>query len=1019
MYKRTAWGMAGLVLLVALSVWTLSTVPIQLGIDLRGGTELIYELDLSRIEYDRGGVAETVKDTIAKRLDAYGLKEISVAVQGQDRLVIQLPGTDERTVRDLKRQIETAGTMTFRLVAPQSEQQSERLDELEREERDYIARDQEWVRRKLEDPNYAEPRPRPPDYIVRSEVERVAVGDQFEYRPKKGSRRALYNTHVYDERTGRWEPEGIVGGEHLSSVGQTLGDNYKPAVSFGFDPEGARLFGRLTGAHVGELLAIVLDEDIMEIATIKSRIEDRGQLTGDFTSEDVRAIVTILRGGSLPTKPKLISESTVGSLLGQDAIAGGIRAMIVAAAAVMVFMLAYYSWGGLVADVALALNLLLIFAFVALFRQTLTLPGLAGVILTLGMAVDANILIFERYREERRRGKPIAASLTAAYSRAFSVIFDSNLTTILTGYVLFYMGTPEIKGFAVTLISGIFASFFTAVFVTRLLLSTFVNLGILREYRLRDMLGTPRVPFTRYRYRFALGSLLVIAATWTIVVWRGRENYGIDFTGGARVTVTLTKAVPLEEMRRKIAGLAKSHPELFSDYSIQLLQPEGPRLSRMYTILTRAGASGELLKKASAEEVRAPEKLEAPPPSESSPPPSEPAPPPSESSPPPSEPAPAPSAETGAQPRPTGSPEEGAQAQKEPAQLVRDALEKLLESEGLLPPDPFPLQRWVADSGATAPAGSVYLELEVNLFQVSPEATAESIREDLNRYLDGDPLLTTQKRDPGAAYKGIQVASVQLAEQPTAESPITRYSLRTTSYVPPPPAGLRAEREVPTQGQVEAAIRGYFRSSANQAKFRLLDPFPEVVTVGPRVASTLQADAIVALFISILGIVFYLSLRFEFSYGLGAIVALIHDALMVIGFMVVADAYVPDFTVKFNLTELAAVLSIIGYSVNDTIVVFDRIRENAVLLAKRKYSPEDLADLSMNQTLLRTIWTSLTTLIVVVFLLAFGGESVRGFSYLFAVGLISGTYSSVFIATPVALYLQRRAAERRKAASAA
>ncbi|MGQ9589679.1 MAG: protein translocase subunit SecD [Planctomycetota bacterium] len=998
MYKRTAWGMAGLVLLVALSIWTLGTVPIQLGIDLRGGTELIYELDLSRIEYDRGGVAETVKDTIAKRLDAYGLKEISVAVQGQDRLVIQLPGTDERTVRDLKRQIETAGTLTFRLVAPQSEQQPERLDELEREERDYVARDQEWVRRKLEDPNYAEPRPRPPDYIVRSEVERVQVGDQFEYRPKKGSRRALYNTHVYDERTGRWEPEGIVGGEHLSSVGQTLGDNYKPAVSFGFDPEGARLFGRLTGAHVGELLAIVLDEDIMEVATIKSRIEDRGQLTGDFTSEDVRAIVTILRGGSLPTKPKLISESTVGSLLGQDAIAGGIRAMIVAAAAVMVFMIAYYSWGGVVADIALALNLLLIFSFVALFRQTLTLPGLAGVILTLGMAVDANILIFERYREERRRGKPIAASLSAAYSRALSVIFDSNLTTILTGYVLFYMGTPEIKGFAVTLISGIFASFFTAVFVTRLVLSFFVNVGILREYRLRDVFAVPRVPFTRYRYRFALGSLLVIAATWTIVFSRGRENYGIDFTGGARVTVTLTKAIPLEDMRRKVADLAKRHPELFSDYSIQLLQPEGPRLSRMYTILTRAGASGGLLKKASAEEAPAPEKAETPAPGE---------------------PAPAPSPEPAPAPSPAGSSEGTAGAEKEPAQLVRDVLEKLLRSEGLLPPDPFPLQRWVIDTGATALAGSVYLELEVNLFQVSPEATTESIRQDLNRHLEGDPLLASQNRDPGAAYKGIQVASVQLVEQPTADNPVTRYSLRTTSYVPPPPAGLRAERQVPTQGQVEAAVRGYFRSSANQAKFRLLDPFPEVVTVGPRVASTLQADAIVALFISILGIVFYLSLRFEFSYGLGAIVALIHDALVVIGFMVVADAYVPDFTVKFNLTELAAVLSIIGYSVNDTIVVFDRIRENAVLLAKRKYSPEELADLSINQTLLRTIWTSLTTLIVVIFLLAFGGESVRGFSYLFAVGLISGTYSSVFIATPVALYLQRRAAARRKMAAAA
>ncbi len=770
MYKRTAWGMSLLVLLVALCIWALWKVPIQLGIDLRGGTELIYELDLSRIVQARSEVAETVKDTIARRLNAYGLKEISVAVQGQDRLVIQLPGTDESTVRDLKRQIETSGNLTFRLVAPQSEQTPSRLDELEREEREYLAKDQEWVQRKLEDPGFNEPRPRPPDYIVRAQVERVQVGERFEYKPKEGSRIALYNTHVYNEQTGQWEPEGIVGGEHLSSVGPTMGDNYKPAVGFGFDPEGARLFARLTGAHVGELLAVVLDDDVMEVATIKSRIEDRG-------------IVTILRGGSLPTKPKLISESTVGSLLGQDAIAGGIRAMIVAAAAIMLFMIVYYGWGGLVADIALALNLVLIFSFVAVFRQTLTMPGLAGVILTLGMAVDANILIFERYREERRKGKPFDHSIATAYGRAFSVIFDSNLTTILTGYVLFYMGTPEIKGFAVTLISGIFASFFTAVFVTRLILSTFAKIGLLGDYRLRDFLGTPRIPFTAYRHRFVAASALVIFLTWAVVISRGRENYGIDFTGGARVTMTLVRPVRLDEMRKTVSDLAKRRPELFRDYAIQILQPEGPRVSRMYTVLTRPSASGDVPQAAGAKE---------------------------------------------------------ASAKGEPAQFVRDALEEVLRNEGLLPPDPFPVQRWVADP--SGPEGSYYFETEVNLYGATPDATPEWLEADLNAYLDKNELLTTQGRDPTAPYRGIRVLNVRLVEQRTAETSISRYALRTSSYVPPGRVAEAGERKVPTQAQVEAAVRGYFRAASNQAKFQLLDPFPEVLTVGPRVASTLHLD---------------------------------------------------------------------------------------------------------------------------------------------------------------------------------
>jgi protein-export membrane protein SecD len=191
----------------------------------------------------------------------------------------------------------------------------------------------------------------------------------------------------------------------------------------------------------------------------------------------VKNIVTVLRGGSLPTKPVLISETTVGSVLGQDSIQSGLRAILVGLACVMGIMAVYYRLGGLVANFALMLNLVLILVFVMVFNQTLTLPGIAGMLLTLAMAVDANILIFERYREERKKGKSVAQALTAGYDRAFWVIFDSNLTTIITGYVLFYLGSGPVKGFAITLITGLFASFFTSVFVTRIIFGALVNVG--------------------------------------------------------------------------------------------------------------------------------------------------------------------------------------------------------------------------------------------------------------------------------------------------------------------------------------------------------------------------------------------------------------------------------------------------------------------------------------------------------------------------------------------------------------
>jgi SecD/SecF fusion protein len=1086
MYKKTGWGFAFTAFMVGLCIYLLAREnPIQLGIDLQGGTELTYKLDLSHIARDRAQVTEEVKDIIAKRLNAYGLKEISVAaVKGQDQLVIQLPGTDSQSVGELKYQIEKAGNLTFRLVAPEEYQGPERRKQFQEEEREFNAKDTEWVEKKRADASFNEPRPQPPEYLVRTEVVKVKMaGGREKFQPKPGGEKVLENKHHLNEKTGTWEPEGIVSGSYLSSVGHTLDtQTFKPAVSFEFKAEGARLFGDLTGTNVGRLLAIVLDDDVMEVATIRSQITSRGELTGNFSDDDVKGIITVLRGGSLPTKPALISESTVGSVLGQDSVKAGIKAVIFGVAGVMIFMLVYYMIGGMIANVALLINLLFILAFVSCFRQTLTLPGIAGILLTLGMAVDANILIFERYREERRKGKTLSQALSAGYQRAFWVIFDSNLTTIITGYVLFYMGTGPVKGFAITLISGLFASFFTSVYVTRLILSWLVNHGLLRDLKLLKMFDTPRIPFTRYQKQWLMGSVIIIAICWVFVILRGQGNYGIDFTGGARVSFNLAKPMKVEDVRQRIGSLARKHPELFRDFSVQALGAEktdasGLRGFDQFAILTRE-PDASFLSKAEAQEPQSPAgnapgqgspgagdatrapagaaktdpgktepakteapKVEAPgaktttapqnptnlpetPPTLPGTPTTLPGTPPTL----PGTPTTLPPASTAEPPHSLPQPVEAGEgeAQKTPdsAQRVKGLLEKMLRDEGLLLPPAFPTSgtRWETATGIGVKPGSQYLSMEVNLLKVeSTELTPERLKDNLNAALEKekDGLFKKSGRDPNASYPGIQIEDVKTLEKPSTDSPVTRYLVKTTPYQPPLLATV-ADPTIPTRRQVEEAIRDYFvkgsGEGAQAAQFQVSDPFPQVATVGKRVASSLQGDALVAIFISFLGIIFYLALRFEFNYGLAGVVALLHDVMISIGIMAVTDQFFSaDFPVKFNLNELAAILTIIGFSINDTIVLFDRVRENAQLLAKKKPTIEELVDISTNQTLSRTLWTSLTVLIVTIILLGFGGESVRGFAYIFAIGVVTGTYSSICVASPVAIWLHNRSLARRQA----
>jgi len=997
MYKRTRWGFAALAIIIALGVYLLNTVPLKKGIDLVGGTLLTYSLDLSHIDDNRAGVAEEVKDIIARRLNAYGLREISVQVQGDDHLIIRLPGTDAQSVEAIKDTIRRAGNLTFRLGVDLGDSD---LDTIEAEEATYLADDRAWVREKLVATSAGGPftkrRPEPPREIVRWHVKTSDTGETTR------TRHALGNAHYYDDASGEWVAEDIVDGSYLARVNGTVDENFRNAVAFTFQGEGAARFGDLTGKNIGRPLTILLDDEIMQIATIQARITTAGQITGDFSNDEVKGIVTVLRGGSLPTKPQLESESTVGSALGHDSIDASIRSMALGLGAVLVFMLVYYMVGGVAANQALILNILHLLGCVVYFRQDLTLPGIAGILLTVGMAVDANVLIYERVREERGRGKSIQRALAAAYQRAFWVIFDSNITTLLTGIVLFKFGTGPVRGFAVTLIIGIIVSFFTSIYVTRLVLSLLLNLGLVKDLRMMEIFKTPRVPFVAHQRLFFRASLILIAVTWFFVISRGQNNFGIDFNGGAQVGMNLKRTVKVEDMRSLVEELKAENPKLFIDYNLQTVGVQEGGASNRFILLARADESVGVAEAQGAPGGAGQAPAQVPAPGSDVPGSDVPVQLPAEV------PTEAVTEDTAAEDAPPAA-----------ATQVRNVLEKKLAEKDLLLPPPFPLVEWVPDDAPGAVPGTFFLNLQVNLLEVQPRLTKDYLKNELTKYLEDDPRTRAAAAGDGAEYTGIRIESVERV--PNEVETIAAYRMKSSSYRPPA-VGSPDFVKIPSREQVAEVLRGYFTQppeEEGQQLFVLAEPFSQVDSVSGSVASSLQRDAIVAIFIAMLGIVFYISLRFDFIYGLAAVAALLHDILISVGVAAVTDHFFSGlFPVKINLTEVAAILTIIGFSINDTIVIFDRVRENLQLLGRRKLAFRDVVDMSINQTLSRTIWTSLTTFLVVLVLLGFGGIPVRGFAFIFCVGIVSGTYSTIFVAGPIVIWLHERSLERRRAPDA-
>ena len=637
-----------------------------------------------------------------------------------------------------------------------------------------------------------------------------AKAEDFGGQNTKGDVFALYALKVTTPN-GRAPLEGDVitnGKDDFDQMGH-------PCVSMQMNSDGARQWSQITKQNIGKAVAIVLDDAVYSAPRILTQIDGgNSQITGNFTIEDTKDLANTLNSGKMPAPTRIVQEEVVGPSLGAQSIKQGIMSFIVAFVLLMIYMIMLYGFiPGLLSDIALLFNLFFTLGILTSFQAALTMPGIAGIVLTLGTAVDANVLIYERTKEELRKGLSVKEAINKGYSNAFSAIFDSNFTSLITGIILLYFGTGPVKGFATTWIIGIAVSFFTAVFMTRLVYEhqlkkdKWTNLTFVTAYS-KNLMQNAHFNFMgAYKTSFTIWGIAAILFCVSFAI-RGLSQ-SIDFTGGRNYVVTLDKETPVEQVRSTLAGA--------------LINTVGENVGKeANTSVIALGTDGKTVRISTNWDIE------------------------------------------------SNNPEVDDKAE--------DILYEALKGAGL-----------------------------------------------------------------------VNQASVEAFKNPDVRE------------------------------------GGSIISSAK---------------VGPSVAKDITYGAIISVIIALIAIFLYILLRFRnLAFSLGATVALALDALVVIGFYSVLWGWVP-MSLEIDQVFIGAILTVIGYSINDKVVVFDRVRENFGLFKKR--DRQTLFNDSLNQTLARTINTSVTTLIVLLAIFILGGDSIRSFSFAMILGVVFGTLSSIFIAAPVA-----------------
>jgi len=895
------WGRLSIVL-VALAAGIVVTAlgwPPRMGIDLKGGVILVYEIDSAK--QPEGGVSmDKLVAAVSRRVNPGGQKEVTVRQYGTNQLEVIVPEVDQAEVEFIKRIVSSAGVLEFRIVAnPQDPRHKEIIEKATSSSGSLVSSGDRSIGRWIQ--------------IDTQKINPAGDSTLVMRQAGDGTPEVLVALDRFD-----------VTGDFLSRASGGYDQNLQPCVNFSFNSQGAALFGTLTSQNLPDpanrllsRLGIVLDGVLLSAPTIRSTISSDGQITGSFKQADVEFLVGVLNAGSLPAAlySDPISEQKISPQLGADTIRSGARAMLLATVVVLTFMLMYYRFSGIVADLAVLLNIVLVVALMISIKAAFTLAGLAGLVLSVGMAVDANVLIYERMREELDRGASVRMAIRNGFQRAFSTIVDSNLTTLITGIVLFSIGTDQLKGFAVTLILGLSLNLFTAVFCSRVIFDLAEQKRLLKTLSMARLFGKTSYEFVRW-VRPAVVVSLVFITIGLVAAWqRGQGIFDIDFTGGTSVQVAFKEdqGLDISSVREAVSSLP--------DVAVSSVTVGDVPANLRYKIDT-SERSGDAVE----EMLR------------------------------------------------TSFPGRLATYSMGFGEIVSTADKSSGDSQG--------------------PAGS-----EANEDESDPEASEKSSPQVLESLSTAVELDFPQKINQVTLQETIEQAFKQAGHEgvafeltspgmQTRKKPYRTWSLSTS---------LAPEDTRKVLEQVAGQLAGTpIYLSAN--------------SIGGKVAGNTKVTAVYALLASLVMIVAYVWLRFQnVAFGLAAVVALLHDVLVTIACIALSVyvapylgwALVDDF--KISLDVVAALLTIVGFSINDTIVIFDRMRE---IRGKSSAVSAEMVDRAINQTLSRTILTSGTALLAAIILYCLGGQGIHAFAFAILIGIISGTYSTIVIASPIVLWLQ-------------
>ncbi|HYE61546.1 MAG TPA: protein translocase subunit SecD [Phycisphaerales bacterium] len=751
-------------------------------------------------------------------------------------------------------------------------------------------------------------------------------------------------------------------GEGVAGARVTPDDLGRNAIGFTMTPAGGKRLDELTRNHVNDNMAVVLDDEVYTAPNLMNAISTNGIIQGDFSDEEIDYIRRVLSGGSLQAKlsPEPISISSVGPQLGADNLHRGLRAGVISMIITAGFMVAYY-WGlGLISVFSLLINALLVLAMMAMSSAAFTMPGIAGVILTFGMAVDSNVLVFERIREELQRGADMKTAVRLGFDKALSSIVDGNVTNLIVCIVLYYTGTPEIRGFAVTLGIGVVATLFAALTATRLLM----NLLLLAGWRKAPMLATtvpgvqkaltPKIQWLKYRYVFFTISAIYVAVGLGMVFFQGKKMLDNEFLGGTQVTLQF-KQQPGSEERVTL---------------------ERPKVVEMVQAIGESAPQNDELRRLAFAEVL-----------------------------------------------PINPREDGVSSDRFEIKTVATNSRAVLDAIVAKFADYLDSKPRLAFAGFENPAdrAPAYPIEKPTLGANLADPRLASLRTDVSDVIGGVAIVL---RDLSSASADRPVTLADLQERLRSGRLTERFSDTlarkwriyavegTDSNVKTAVLVVADEGSgfFENQGKWEADLRNREWQLVQESLTQTSTP-ASVNSFSPTIADTFKTQAVTAVLLSFLFIGIYIWIRFKQPrYAMAAIVALVHDVLTVLGLLALAEILYENpathgfaqsiglLPFKINLNTVAALLTIAGYSLNDTVVVMDRIRENR---GKLPYATAQVINDSINQTFSRTIITGGTTIVSCFLLYSIGGEGVRAFAFALATGMIIGTYSSVAVAAPI------------------